>query len=99
MKTQNKKFGLVVFFLIFLPLFLAYLNFYKASLTNFEWGYDHADGIGSAALVIAIVGCFIILKQNSQSATKNGPWRITALTLLIIFSVYLLLGYLFDFGF
>lgn len=97
--TQNKKFGLIAFFSIALPLFFAYLNFYKSSLNNFEWGYDHADGISTAALVVAIIGSFIILKENSTSAVKNRIWRTVMILLLIVFSFYLFLGYLFNFGF
>lgn len=97
--TQNRKFGLITLFGIFLPIFLAFLNYYKSNLKNFEWGYDHEHEISTAALIVAIIGCVIILIQNNASRKPNNLWRTTIATILIILSFYLFLGYSFNFGF
>jgi len=97
--TQNKKFGLITFFTILLPLALSFVNYYKSNIRNFEWGYDHRNDISTAGLIVAVIGCIIILGLNSKSNIGNNIWKTAMATLLIIFVLYLFLGISSNFGF
>jgi len=75
-----------------IPIVLATLNYFFASIGRFTWGYDNVNQISTMAFIIAGLNCLYIIFRNFQTGLNDKFWYVFAGLMAILFFGYLYIG-------